>query len=73
MSVYGYSDGRLLAAASVRLVAEELIDVAALDAKAGKYRREIYFSVVRKKSHLLTYVQTQRIYVLNRNYCGTSF
>jgi len=28
MSVYGYSDGRLLAAASVKLVADELIDAA---------------------------------------------
>jgi hypothetical protein len=28
MSVYGYCEGRLLAAASVRLVAEELIDAA---------------------------------------------
>jgi hypothetical protein len=28
MSVYGYDEGRLLAAASVRLVAEELIDAA---------------------------------------------
>jgi hypothetical protein len=30
MSVYGYSDGRLLAAASVKLVAEELIDAASV-------------------------------------------
>jgi hypothetical protein len=28
MSVYGYCEGRLLAAASVRLTAEELIDAA---------------------------------------------